>query len=178
MKSMGSRRTPGRRAASLVVLATALIAGCLNYGFSGGGGFPADVRTLYIAPFENRTVQFDLEQQLFAKLQEELPRSLGVRPGSEAAADAVVRGRITGYTDIAQNYRPGEAGAVNVVQHQVSISIAIEIIHVERNEILWESQSLSGRGEYRPESQTDEVARDLALESLVQQIIDGAQSQW
>ena len=177
MKSMGSRRIPGHRAASLVVAAMAVLAGC-TYGFSGGGGFPSDVRTLYIAPFENRTVQFDLEQQLFAKLQEELPRSLGVRPGSEAAADAVLRGRITGYTDVAQNYRPGEAGSVNVVQHQVSITIAIEIIHVERNEILWESQSLSGRGEYRPDSQTDEVARALALESLVQQIVDGAQSQW
>lgn len=177
MKWMDFRRKPGHRAASAALAGLVLLGGCM-YGFRSDTGFPSDVRTLYIAPFDNRTVQFDLEQQLFAKLQEELPRALGVRPGGEEVADAIVRGTITGYTDVAQNYRPGEQGTIDVVQHQVTIAISIQIIHVRQNLILWESSSLSGRGEYRPESQSDEVARNLALESLVQQIVDGAQSQW
>ncbi|MCI0435722.1 MAG: LPS assembly lipoprotein LptE [Gemmatimonadetes bacterium] len=160
-----------------VALATALtLAGC--YSFSGGGGLPNDVRTIYIAPFENRTAQFDLEQQVFRRLTEALPRALGLRAAGEQNADAIVRGRIVRYDDAAQSYRPGQQGNVQDVQHQVTIVVAIEFIHVRENLILWESQGVTGRGEYRPDSQSDEVARTRALDALVQQIIDGAQSQW
>ncbi|HXE81146.1 MAG TPA: hypothetical protein VNK41_10370, partial [Vicinamibacterales bacterium] len=62
-------------------LAAALAAAC--YSFSGGGGFPDWVRTVYIAPFENNTVHLDLGDQLYAKMTENLPRALGVRPAGE-----------------------------------------------------------------------------------------------
>lgn len=153
------------------------LAGCL-YGFSGGGGFPSHIRTVFIAPLENRTDQFEIDQQLSRLLTERLPRALGVRLAGEQVADAVVRGRIMGYSDAAQNYVPGQPGSVEVFQHQVQITVAIEVVDVRNNEILWESQGLTGRGEYRPDTQSDQVARQKAVESLVQQILDGAQSQW
>jgi hypothetical protein len=169
------------RAASrlaLLLLLTAAFAAC-NYGLRGGGGFPAHVRSVYIAPLENETIEFDLDQQIFRQLSERLPRSLGVRIAGERAADAIVRARITGYEDVAQNYRPGQqAGSVEVLQHQVQIRLSIQIIDVRRNEILYESGALSGNGEYRPDTQAQEVARTRAIEMLIQQIIDGAQSQW
>ena len=133
---------------------------------------------MYIAPFENRTVQFELESELFRKLTETLPRALGVRVAGEETADAIVRGRITRYEDVAQSYRPGQQGNVQLLQNQVTIMVTVEIIDVKRNEILWDSQGVSGRGEYRPDSQEDRVAWEKALDSLIQQIIDGAQSQW
>jgi len=175
-------RFPSGSGRSAIVEATAaaavvaVLAGC--YSFSGGGGFPSEVRTIYIAPFENQTVQFDLEQQVFRRLTEALPRALGLRAAGEQNADAIVRGRIVRYEDAAQSYRPGQQGAVQDVLHQVSIVVAIEFLDVRRNLILWESQGVTGRGEYRPDSQSDEVARTKALDALVQQIIDGAQSQW
>jgi hypothetical protein len=170
---MISGRSRGSR---LALLAALVSAGC--YSFAGGGGFPSDVQTIYIAPFENRTDRFDLEEQVFRKLTETLPRALGVRPGGEQVADAIVRGRIMRYDDGAQSYRPGQQGQVQVLQHQVTITVSVEIVHVARDEVLWESSGVTGRGEYRPDTQTDEVARTTAIELLVQQIIDGAQSQW
>jgi hypothetical protein len=166
-------------AGSTAALAAALlVSGCL-YGFSGGGGFPSDIRTVYIAPLENRTNRFDVDQEIAVRLTENLPRSLGVRLAGENAADAIVRGSITSYTDVAQNYTAGQSGNVgSVLQHQVQITITIEIVDKKRNEILWDSQGLTGRGEYQPDSQTDQAARIKAIESLIQQIIDGAQSQW
>jgi hypothetical protein len=133
---------------------------------------------VYIQPFENETDRFELDQQLFRQLTEQLPRSLGLRLGSEEAAEAVVQGRIVRYSDQSRNYRPGEAGNVDVLQHQVEITIAVAIVDRTQNVILWDSQSLTGRGEYRPDSQNDEAARLTALESIVRQIVDGAQSQW
>lgn len=172
------RPRSGRLAIAERIGPALLVALTACYSFSGGGGFPDEVDTVFIATFENQTVQFDLEQQLFRKMQETLPRSLGVRVAGEQNADAIVRGRIVRYDDAAQSYRPGQEGNVDVVEHQVTIVVAIEIIQVSENLILWESQSVTGRGLYRPDSQSDEVARDRALDNVIQQIIDGAQSQW
>jgi hypothetical protein len=176
MMSMLFRRIPGRSAASACALLALLLAGC-NYSFRAGGGFPSDIRTMHIAAFDNETVQLDLGNQLFRMMSERLPRALGVRPAAETQAHAVVTGRVVRYEDVALT-RPAAPGAIEVVHHQVQIAVAVQIVDVRRNEILWESSALVGRGEYRPESQTDEVARDLALEHIVRQIIDGAQSQW
>jgi curli biogenesis system outer membrane secretion channel CsgG len=163
--------------ASAFVLAGALALTSCNYGFSGGGGFPAEIRTMFIEPFENSTVQFELDQQLFQKLRDELPRALGVRPATQANADAVVTGKITRYEDAAQNYRADNRN-VQVELHQVQITISVQLVNKRTNEVLWESSSLTGRGEYRPQDQTDVTGRELALKHIVQQIIDGAQSQW
>lgn len=168
---------PGRFVASSVALG-ALLLHTACYRFSGGGGLPNDVRTVFIAPFENQTVQFDLENQLFRKLTETLPRALGVRVAPEQVADAIVRGRIVRYDDAAQSYTPGQQGNVQVLQNQVTVVVAVEIVDVKRNVILWESTGVSGRGEYSPNTQSDKVAWDKALDVLIQQIIDGAQSQW
>jgi outer membrane lipopolysaccharide assembly protein LptE/RlpB len=162
-----------------MLLTAALLLGGCNYGFQGGGGFPPHVRTVFIAPIENETVQFEVDQPLFRMLQERLPRSLGVRLAGERTADAIVRTRVTGYEDVAQNYRQGQQqGSVEVLGNQVQIRLSISIVDVRRNEILFESSGITGRGEYRPDSQSDDVARTRAIELLIQQIIDGAQSQW
>lgn len=174
----GPVETPLRRArpyGAHTLLLLALSAGSACYGFSGGGGFPDDIETIYIEPFENTTPQFDLEQQVFTELQEELPRALGIRPGSEQTADAIVRGRITRYDDRAQSNPIDQSGPV---LHVVEITVSVQIIDVERNVILWESSSLTAQGEYRPESQDENVGRRIALDQLSQRILDGAQQQW
>lgn len=167
------------RGSSLLLLALPALLGACNYGFQGGGGFPPHVRTVYIAPIDNETVQFDVDQQIYRLMTERLPRTLGVRLAGERAADAVVRARVTGYEDVAQNYRAGQQqGSVEVLENQVQIRLSIQIIDVRRNEILYESNGITGRGAYRPDSQSEDVARARAIELLIQQIIDGAQSQW
>jgi hypothetical protein len=61
----------------------------------------------------------------------------------------------------------------------VQVAVSLQIIDVKNNTIRWESSGVTGRGEYQPGTQTPEnVALPIAIESLIQQIIDGAQSQW
>jgi hypothetical protein len=172
----GRCRAVTRRAALLVVALAA--AGC-NYGFSGGGGFPPHVRTLFIAPIDNETVVFDIDQQIYREMTERLPRAFGVRLAGERAADAVVRARVTRYEDVSQTMPGQQAGAVQVVQNQIQITMVLQIVDLRRNEIIFEGTGLMGRGEYRPEQQqTEDAGRVLAIEALIQQIVDRAQSQW
>lgn len=181
MKLQDFLLTRGSLVLSAALFAPLLLAAC-NYGFSGGGGFPADVRTIYIEPFANETVQVELDQLLFRKLTDQLPRALGARPGTEASADAVIRGRILRYEDVAQAYRatPGQnqQTGIDISTQQVQITVAVEIIDRKRNVVLWDSQSVVGRGEYRLDDERDTDAREKALKHILQLIIDGAQSQW
>jgi hypothetical protein len=165
----------------LLLLAGALLlAGC-NYGFRGGGGFPPHVRTLFIAPLDNETVQFDIDQQIHLVMMDRLPRALGVRLAGERTADAVVRARVVRYEDVAQSYLPGQQpGAVEVLQHQIQVTLALQIVDVQRNEILFDGSGLMGRGEYNPDGgvQAQDGARNRAIDLLIQQIVDRAMSQW
>ena len=180
MKPIRFLLTSGRRAALDVarVAIVAAVLGACNYGFHGGG-LPADVVTVFIEPLENETVQFGLEQQIYDALTDELPGQLGVQTGGRESADAVVSGRITRYDDAAQNFRAGgDRTGGEVVANQVRIGVAIQSLDVRRNVILWESSGTTGQGTYQPGSEADRVAIEEAIEDLVRQIIDGAQSQW
>lgn len=178
-KSSRILRKSGRRAvrgAALVVAAIGLVA--CNYGFEGGG-FPGHIRTVYIAPFENQTTQFDIEQELFAQLLEELPAKLGLQTAGREAADAILTGEIRRYQDVAQNYRPGsDQGAGSVLTHEVQIGISARLVDVRDNLIRWESSNVTGRGTYRPAGESDDIAQRQAIAAIIDQIIDGTQSQW
>jgi hypothetical protein len=183
MKWTRIRRTSGGRPARLVraaglaaVLAVALAA--CNYGFEGGG-FPPHIRTIYIEPFDNQTPQFDLDQILYDRMLQELPRKLGVRVAGREHADAIVQGAISRYDDVAQAYNPATGQAAPAVAaNEVQIGISVRLIDVRDNLIRWESTRLIGRGLYNPAGETEQTAQLLAIASIIEQIIDGAQSQW
>src|SRR5690554_1486853 len=178
--SSHSRRMSGIPAhfSRLAVLGVALLLGC-NYGFRGGGGFPSHIQTVFIEAFENQTAEFELEQEIFSALLEQLPNRLGVRLAGRENADAIIRGRIVRFEDFARNYRPGEpGGATEVLAHQVRVTVAVEIIDVRRNVILWDSSNATGQGEYSPTAGNVADGRVQAVEELVNLIVDQAQSQW
>lgn len=155
----------------------ALVASACVYTFSGGGGLPGHVDSIAILPFENQTTQFTLTQELTQSLQDVVPAKLGLRPSDQASADAVLRGTILRYDERATNYQQDPDGPV-IFQREVTIAVRVEIYDATKEEVIWEAGSLSGAGQYLPDSQPEEVGRQLAIDNLVTAIIDGAQSQW
>lgn len=161
-----------------VVSPVLILSGCL-YSFQAGAGFPDYVKTVAIVPFENETTRPEITDEIFTLLLREFPRSQGLQPAGEDVADAVVRGTITAYDVSTPSYRAGAVSeAPQVLQRQVRLTVEVQIINLVDNEILWESRALSVQGEYLEESETEEVGRALAIELLIQRIVDGAQSNW
>ncbi|NNM03568.1 MAG: LptE family protein [Gemmatimonadetes bacterium] len=181
LQTSGTRavRPSALPASKLLALGLALAcSGCL-YGFQAGAGFPDYVRTVAIVPFENETTRPEITDEVFNLLLREFPRSQGLQPAGEDVADAVIRGTITRYDVSTPSYRAGAAGDVpQVLQRQVSLTVQVQIINQVDNEILWESNAVSVRGEFMEETETEDAGRALAIELLVQRIIDGAQSNW
>jgi hypothetical protein len=165
------------RLVSLLLLVGTL-AGCM-YRFVGGG-LPAHVRTVAVLPFDNETTQPLLETEIVQRLQTELPRNLGVRLAEERRADALIRGRVVRYEEVAASVRPSQDQTqVPVVQRQVRITYELEIYDVRDDRPLWRAQSQSALGNFLPErGETPQQGRDRAIRDLVQKVIEGAQSQW
>lgn len=160
------------------LLLTLTLVSCF-YSFVGGG-LPPHIRTLAVLPFENTTSQPLVEAEIEQRIQEELPRNLGVRLAAEGTADAVVRGRVVGYDEVAASIRPvgQDADRIPVLQREVRITYDVEIYDLKEDRSLWRAQAQSVVGNFQPDSEAVEVGRTRAVQELVRKIIEGAQSQW
>ncbi len=153
-----------------------VLAAC-NYGFAGGG-LPPNINEVYVTPIENRTTQFSLTDPFTQGLLDAVRSRLGVQLASRDNADAEIRAELTRYIDQASNFAGREDVGAEVFQRRVSITARVEIVDLASNEIVWSGTSVNGVGEYAPDTESEKVGQELALENLIQKIIDGAQSQW
>jgi hypothetical protein len=172
MRSFGLSRSRSR--IGPVIAAAGSLTACL-YGFAGGG-LPSHIKTVAILPFDNQTAEPVLVQEVADAVTEAMERRLGLRLAAEEVADAVVRGAIVRYEpDLLLSQQPGE-GEVRVTRRRVRLVLNVEIYDQIEDKPLWQRSSLSIDGEYTPPLEPD--GREVALEKLVADIVDGAQSQW
>ncbi len=102
---------------------------------------------------------------------------LGAQPGSQDNADAIIRTNITNYSDQAVSLQGRQSVGAKVFQRRVTISASVQIVDLHKNRTIW-SSTVSGTGEYAPDQESDQQAIKLALDNLIQKVVDGAQSQW
>jgi hypothetical protein len=148
---------------------------CIPYGFAGGG-LPSHVRTVAVIPFENLTSTPDLQQELALALRTELRNRLGLREAAESRASAIVRGTIQRYeTDIPIGYSATNQNQTSA-RRQLQISVDIEMIDQASGKALWQRKGLLVEGQY--EERGEAAGRKQAIERIVNEMIQGAQSQW
>jgi len=148
------------------------------YGFAGGG-LPAHIRTVAVLPFDNQTGEVALTQEVAVAVRLAMESRLGLRAASEEQADAVVRGSITRYqADQPLSFQQNQGENISVTRRLVTISISVEIYDQVEDRVLWQRGGMRVEGEYEPPGEDEKKGRDLALETLVADIVDGAQSQW
>lgn len=159
----------------LASLSALVLGGCL-YGFAGGG-LPSSIKTVAILPFDNQTPEPTLTQEISRAVREAVESRLGLRQSAESQADAVVRGSITRYEpDLPVAYTGGDSSQVTVTRRQVQITVSVEILDQKQGKPLWQRNGLVVRGDY--ESGQEVEGRRKALDDLVVNIVEGAQSQW
>ena len=161
----------------LASLSALALGGCL-YGFAGGG-LPANIKTVAVLPFDNQTPEPTLTQEIAVAVREAVEGRLGLRQASERQADAVVRGTITRYEPdlpVAYTGEEQQGGRVTVTRRQLQISVSVEILDQDGGKPLWQRSGLLLKGDYDPGQEAE--GRRKALDELVTNIVEGAQSQW
>ncbi len=167
----------GRRGIGLLILvALVFTSGCFSgYGFQAGG-LPRHIRTAAVLPFENETPLAELQAELTDVVRSQLQKRLGVRNASEDRADAIVRGTITRYdpdVPIAFSSDPNQG---STSRRKLSLVVDIEIVDQLDGSLIFQRKGLRGEGEYSEGAEA--TGRRTAIDRIVAQLIEGAQSQW
>ena len=134
------------------------------------------MHTVAVLPFENETPQAELQREVWQALRAAMQSRLGVRDAPESRADAVVRGTLVRYdVDIPIAYA-ANTRQVTSARRKLQVVCDIEIIDQKTGKTLWQRKGLTAEGEYEENSEAS--GRRIALERLVNDVIEGAQSQW
>ncbi|HMN09485.1 MAG TPA: LPS assembly lipoprotein LptE [Gemmatimonadaceae bacterium] len=164
-----------RFGAASLLLVTVFLTGCL-YSLSGGGGLPRHVRTVAVIPFENETANPELTGELHQELRKALGGRLGLRDATEQRANAVVRGKITAYeADVPVAFSADPTRATSA-RRRLQLRVDVQIVDQTTGRVLFQRTGVSAEGEY---AEREEAAgRKQAIQRIVNDIIEGAQSQW
>lgn len=129
-----------------------------------------------ILPFENQTASPELQLEILENMRTQLQRRLGVRDAAEQRADAIVRGKILGYdADVPVAFSADPRQAVSA-RRKLQITVDVEILDQTSGKILWQRKGLKAEGEYA--ERAEPAGRRQAIDRIVNDIVEGAQSQW
>jgi hypothetical protein len=129
-----------------------------------------------VLPFENQTPTSELQSELLESMRHELQHRLGVRDAPEERADALVRGTIVSYDvdiPVAISADPRQSTSA---RRRLQITIDVEILDQTTGKTLWQRRGLRAEGEYAERAELE--GRRQAIEKIVNDIVEGAQSQW
>ena len=156
-------------------LALVALTACIPYGFTGGG-LPTHIRTVAILPFDNQTATPELPRELTEAIRAGLHDRLGLRDATEAKANALVRGTIQRYeVDIPIGYSANNK-QVTTASRLLQMTVDIEMVDQVTGKTLWQRKGLLAEGQYQERGEAE--GRKKAIETIVRQMIEGAQSQW
>ena len=167
-------RRSGRASwAAAALLALLAANGC--YGFAGGG-LPRYIRTAAVVPFDNNTPIAELPVELTAALRAAMEQRLGLRTAPEDRAGAIVRGTIVRYdADVPVAYSADPAQATSA-RRLLAIVVDVEIVDTQASEVLFSRKGVRGEAEYAEGA--EQLGRRRAIENIVSDVVNGAQSQW
>ena len=162
------------RSALALMLALSLVGGC--YGFSGGGGLPKQLKTVAIEPFDNQTAVPELQREVFEQLRATLRDRLNLREAPAARADVVVRGALVKYDVDLPAGVSADGRQTTSTRRRLLIVLDVEIIDQTTGRTLLAKKGLHREGQYAEGGEA--AGRKNALESLINDLVEGVQSQW
>ena len=164
-----------RRLGGLIGSAALVLLSACMYGFAGGG-LPPHIRTIAVGTFDNQTASPDIPKELYDSMHRELRKRLGVRDAPTDRADAVVRGVIQSYdADVPVGFSATTAQATSA-RRRLQITVEIEITDQANGRVLYSNKALRQEADYAERAEQD--GRQQAIAKLVQQVIEGVQSNW
>jgi len=168
------------RLAPALALFAALTAGC-GYHLAGTGTFlPKNIKTIAVAPFENKTARPEIEVRTTEAVARELSRHGGYKIVTDKTkADAYLEGTVTDFRTTPVQFN-AEGRATRL---ETAVVLRASLRDLASGEILWSQANLLFRDQYDVQQQEanyfdlettalDALARGAA-EALVASITEG-----
>jgi hypothetical protein len=143
------------------VFAAGLLGNGCGYSLAGRGSFlPADIKTIGIPNFINRTTVFNLETQLTQKVRAEfIGRGRYQILPDATNVDALLTGEVSNVSLQPQSFTGTSALAS---RYLITMTARVELRDMRTNMVLWENPALIGRQDYDAPGATSGVPADPA----------------
>ena len=143
-----TRKTIDRIPRSLAFAVGALLLGLTGCGYAlvgRGSNIPADIKTVYLRPFDNKTPRSQVEQFVTRAIADELvKRQRFAVVGNPEGADAEISGAVVGYGATPITFDPtGRA-----TQYEISIVSQIAFKRTGADKPLWSNDRYNFRETY------------------------------
>lgn len=169
-KSMGSL-------VPAVAALCAILCGCANYRL--GTTLPSHLKTIYVATFENHTVEPNIEQKITTAVRRQFQHDGQLKiVGAEADADIVLKATLKSYEVESLLFERGNPSATR--RYRARITCLIDAREVETDKVIVQHEVVgdttfpaSGDTVTARRNALDDVARDLATE-----VVDAVIGAW
>ena len=127
-------------------------------------------------PFDNETAAPELPRELQDALRTALRSRLGLRDATEEKANAIVRGKITMFESDAAIALSADPTRVGGARRRLRVQVSVEIVDQVTGRTIWSRSGIQADGDYSEGSEAQ--GRKQAIDRIVNDVIEGAQSQW
>jgi hypothetical protein len=152
------------------LLAWAMVSSGCTYTTSGlyGKKGRSRIRTVAVPTFETVVFEYGLKEQVTAQLIQAFTSDGRVRVVPESEAEAVVRGKVTGFSLDPYQYDRGGQGT----QQRAGIVVDVRLITTGEEKTLWEQVGLEGWAIYTYNPATETEARSQAIAEAVAKLCE------
>jgi len=134
----------------LLALVPVVISHCGYYSFSGSS-LPANIRTIAIPMFENRTTEFGVREDITDALINEFTQDNTLKVVDQRSADSIIEGTIINIREQAGAYNQQE----QVKEIRIYVNVQAKFEDLKNNKVIWEEQ-ITQWGTYSPDSPSGE----------------------
>lgn len=163
------------RGASIVVSLTllAMLSGC---GYTVGGPFRADVKTIYVDMFESREFRRDLEFMLTEAVKKRIGTDTPYRLASREKADTILTGEVLEQRQaaFAPDFRTRQPR-----DKQLNLAVRVEWKDLKTGRILFEQRALLQAVDYLPPAgESEKFAQQKVIERMAARIVSKMYDEW
>lgn len=158
-----------------LALTAILMSGCL-YNFTSGGGLPKNLKSVAVQPFDNQTAVPELQREILDLLRRGMRDRLNLREAAESKANVVVRGTIVRYDVDLPAGVSADPRQTTSTRRRLQIVLNVEIVDQTTGRMLLKREGITKEGQYAEGGETS--GRRNAVESIVNELLEGMQSQW
>ena len=141
---------------------------------------PTHLKTVAIPVFENGTTEYTLEQEITTAVVDRFVKDNHLRVVDERSANAVIRGKITGY----KNSIFGFSAANRAQEYRVSIACSVVFKDLVKNREIWNDPEMVKTANYYvvpvpgDSARTELDGRKEAISKLADEILSRTVEGW
>jgi hypothetical protein len=157
------------------LFALLFLGSCGIYTFSGST-LPPHLKTVDIPLFGNTSLQANVAEEITDSLSKRVLSTNLLRIVS-SKGDATISGNVTQYTNTPRSYGNAGVRSVTISEYEVRIVVEVEFSDNKKNSQLFKG-TVTGKGVYDFQKDTEEVGRKKAETDIVDQILQSSLQSW